>query len=158
MRIRYALTKAEIVRGVFLGLTRSPRLLTIVLLGTFWPGLLYLAMNGAFSRGLTAGDIKVALEITVAVLIFLPLWIFVRGKTAERTLDVSEDGISTRIGSLSGQVPWAKVKTVSDAGSYVLVIGSSGNAFFIPGRAFSVPDQKAEFLAKINAWRSSSNG
>jgi hypothetical protein len=154
MRVRYALTRAEIVRGLFLGLLRSPRLLTIILLASFWPGFLYLFMDGALSRGLSEGDIRVALEITVAVFCFLPLWVFIRGKTAERTLAVTEDGISTRIGSLSGQVPWAKVKTVTDAGAYVLVIGTTGNAFFIPERAFSGPDHKAEFLSEIQTLRS----
>jgi hypothetical protein len=44
----------------------------------------------------------------------MPLWLFIRAKTALRTLTVA-GGISTQIGRLKGDVPWDKVKAVTDA-------------------------------------------
>ena len=81
------------------------------------------------------------------------LWVFIRGKTAERTLSVSELGISTGIGLISAQVPWSKVRVISDAGEYVLIARTNGNAFFIPSRAFTGPSQKVQFIEEADRWR-----
>jgi hypothetical protein len=155
MTIKYALTRAEIVRFFLQGLRKSPRLLAIVLICSLWPGLFSLATEGAFSRPLTASDAKVAFVWTIGAFCFFLLLIFVRGKTAERTLSVSEQGISTEIGSIKGQVPWSKVKVVSDTGRYVLIARTNGNAFFIPRRAFSGPEQQLQFMTEISHWRKS---
>jgi hypothetical protein len=86
--------------------------------------------------------------------LFMPLWLFVRGKTAERTLTVSHKGISTEVGKLKGHVPWNRVKLVTNTGGYVLIAAATGNAFFIPSRAFQTPQQRAQFLQQIEEWRS----
>ncbi len=153
MTIKYALTRAEIVRFFLLALSKSPRLLIVVLIASLWPGLVFLGTIGALSRSLTVTDARVAFECTIGAFCFIVLWIYLRGKTDERTLSVSEPGISTAIGSLTGQVPWKKVRTVSGMGRYVLIVRSNGNAFFIPSRAFSGPDQQAEFIAECSRWR-----
>jgi hypothetical protein len=85
-----------------------------------------------------------------SVFLFL---IFIRGKTEERSLSVSEEGISTEIGTIKGQVRWNKVKVIKDAGQYVLIERTNGNAFSIPNRAFSGPEQKHQFITQISSWR-----
>lgn len=83
---------------------------------------------------------------------FVIAMVFVRGKTEERTLSVSEQGISTQIGSLDAQLPWTRVKEVKDSGTYILIVGRSGNSFFVPSRAFSGTRERAEFLSEIRRW------
>jgi YcxB-like protein len=116
-------------------------------------GLLPLLFNGAFSRGVESHDVIVGFAWMVGAFTFMPLWLFLRGKTSERTLTVSQNGISTQIGSMKGEIPWSKVKLVAEADENVLIVGATGNAFFIPGRAFQSPDQKAQFIEQIMSWR-----
>jgi hypothetical protein len=153
MTIRYALTKAEILRVHIQSLSTSPRFLAMNLIYSCVVGLLLLAMSGAFSRSLTLRDGITALAWSAGAFLFVALWQFVRGKTDARTLTVSDKGISTEIGSLKGQVPWTKVRQVTDAGQYVVIVGAAGNALFIPARAFSGPDQQAQFITQIEDWR-----
>jgi YcxB-like protein len=153
MTIKYKLTRAEIVRSFFRSLGSSPRFLAIILIYSAALGVFALVTRGAFSRSLTTRDAVIALSWTAGALVFMPLWLYIRGKTDERTLTVSPEGISTEIGSLRGQLPWSKVKLVNDTGSHVLIVGATGNAFFIPGRAFQGPDQRAQFLAQMDHWR-----
>jgi hypothetical protein len=89
----------------------------------------------------------------VGAFIFMLLWLFIRAKRALRTLTIAPSGISTQIGRLKGDVPWDKVKAVTDAGSYVVITRANGNSFLIPKRAFAGPDQEAQFLRDIEAWR-----
>ncbi len=149
MTVKYALTRKEIVQFFLQGLGKSPRLLTLVAVSTIFPALIGLEIGGGFNRPLTFVDLRIAGAEMICTFWFLLLWIFLRGKTNERTLSVSELGISTEIGSLRGQVAWSKVSRVSDKGNYVLIVGTSGNAFFIPGRAFSGPAQRAQFITEI---------
>jgi hypothetical protein len=85
---------------------------------------------------------------------FMPLWLFIRGKTNVRTLTTAPEGISTEIGPLKGQTPWNKVKLVPDMGRHVLIVVATGNAYVIPSSAFEGPDQQAQFVAQIDHWRS----
>ncbi len=85
-------------------------------------------------------------------MIFLPIMLFLRGKTSTRSLTVSPEGISTEIGSLKASTPWHKVKVIVGTDRYVLVSRANGNAFFIPSRAFSGPEHQAEFVGKIQDW------
>jgi hypothetical protein len=105
------------------------------------------------SRGITVSDGVAVLEWTLGSFCFLALWLSLRGKTAERMLTVTEEGISTEIGTLKGQVPWEKIKSVEDSGSFVSIVASNGNAFFVPGRAFGSQDYKQQFLSEIRLWR-----
>jgi len=116
-------------------------------------GLFSLAIRGVFSRPLVLGDVIAFLAWMVGAFLFMPLWLFIRGKTSERTLTVSPEGISTDIGSLEGQVPWSKVKLVEKTGRDVLIVGAAGNAFFIPSRVFQGPEQQTQFIAQIDSWR-----
>jgi hypothetical protein len=153
MTIKYALTRVEIVRFFLQGLVKSPRLLVIILVFSLWPGFFSLEMKGAFSRPLTVSDANIAFAWAIGTFCFIVLGIFIRGKTDERTLSVSEQGLSTEIGSLKMQIERSKVKSVADAGSCVLIVRANGNAFTIPSRAFSGPDQQAHFIAECSRWR-----
>lgn len=99
------------------------------------------------------GDVISAVEWTAGAFGLLILWIFVRAKTGERTLTISSWGILTSIGRVRGEVPWAKVKAVRDTGNHILVVGTSGNAFFIPTRAFDGASHRDQFLTEISRVR-----
>jgi hypothetical protein len=116
-------------------------------------GMLSLVPRGAFSRTLTFRDVLAACAWAIGALVFMPLWLFIRGKTEERTLTVSPEGLSTEIGSLKGQIPWREVKLIAEASQHVLITSSVGNTFFIPARAFQGPEQKVQFTKQINNWR-----
>jgi YcxB-like protein len=151
--IKYALTRIEIVRFFLRGVKSSPKFLAMILICLVGLGAFTLAMRSAFSRSLTSRDVVIAVAWPAGALIFMLLWLFIRGKTDERTLTVSPDGISTQIGSLKGQIPWSKVKLVTRTNRHVLIVGATGNAFFIPSRAFQGPDQQAKFVTQIDHWR-----
>jgi hypothetical protein len=153
MTIKYKLTRSEIVRSYFRSLGSSPKFSSMILIYSVAVGLMFLVMSGAFSRSLTARDALTALAVSAGLFLFMPLWLFVRGKTAERTLSISERGISTEIGSLKGEVPWGKVRLVQDTGHHVLIVRGTGNAFLIPRRAFSSPEQLTQFVQEVDGWR-----
>ena len=152
MTLKYALTRAEIAKFFLLGLRRSPKFLVTILVYSLLPGTISV-VNGAFSRPLTSGDFAVFFEWTLFTLCILPAGIYVRGKTDERTLTVADEGITTVIGSLKGKIPWNQVRLISDVGEYVLIARTSGNAFFIPNRAFSGPKMRRQFIDEAERLR-----
>ncbi len=152
MTIEYALTRIEIVQGFLRSLASSPRYLLTVLLYALVMSGVVLVSTGAFSRSLTLKDAISAALAAGGFMIFLPVMLFIRGKTSRRSLTVSSEGMSTEIGLLKGQIPWRKVKVIVGTDRYVLVSRANGNAFFIPSRAFSGPEHQAEFVTKIRGW------
>jgi len=153
MTIKYALTRVEIVRSFFQSLGRSPKFLAMILIYSAALAVFSLATRGVFSRPLALRDVMVALAWMAGAFVFMPLWLFIRGKTDERTLTVSREGISTEIGSHRGHVPWKKVKLVTDTRRHVLIVSATGNAFLIPTRAFQGSEQQAQFMKAIDHWR-----
>ena len=79
-------------------------------------------------------------------------WVFFRAKTSERILTISDQGIYTEIGQIRANYPCPKVKEVKDVQKYVLLVNRSGNAFFIPNRAFEDPEQRSQFLHESSRW------
>ena len=156
MTIEYALTRVEIVRYFLRSAARFPRLMVTLLLYTVIMDCIVLAGIGTFSHGLTVRAAATALALAALFLLLLPVTLFLRGKTSTRSMTVSSDGISTQIGSLQALVPWRKIKTVVAYDQYILIAGVSGNAFSIPGRAFSDPEHRVRFLAEIQQWRNQS--
>ena len=152
MTIKYALTRAEIVRIFFVSLGRSPRIFMLVLLFTILPGVLPMVSAIFAGRALTTRDAFVGIAWTMTMFCFVIGMVFVRGKTEERTLSVSEGGISTQIGTMDAQLPWTKVKEVKDSGTYILIVGNSGNSFFVPSRAFEGKEERTKFLSQIRRW------
>jgi hypothetical protein len=152
MTLTYALTRGEIVRFFLLGLRRSPRLLGTVVIYSAILGLVYPATSGALFRQLSLRNGIAYLAGVIGAFCFMILLIFVRGKTGVRTLNVSEAGITTEIGSLKGSAPWNTIAVVDDVGRYILIARSNGNAFFIPSRAFTGPEEQAHFHAQACGW------
>ena len=152
MTINYALTRSEIVRVFFAGIGRSPRILTIVLVFSLLPGMASIATAFASGRMFITRDALVAIAWTLGMFCFVIALVFMRGKTEERTLSISQQGISTQIGSMDGRVPWNKVKEIKDSGTYILIVGRSGNSFFVPSRAFRAPEERERFLSEIRRW------
>ena len=111
------------------------------------------AAGGVFSRPFTIQGFATILAWAVGGFIFMPVWLFIRAKTALRTLTTAPGGISTQIGRLQGDIPWDKVSAVIDAGLYVVITRANGNSFLIPKRAFAGPEQQAQFLKDIETWR-----
>jgi hypothetical protein len=79
--------------------------------------------------------------------------VFVGGKKKERTLSVSEQGISSQIGSMDAQLSWTKVKEVRDAGTYILIVGRTGNSFFVPSQAFHGVEERDRFMSEVRRWQ-----
>ena len=118
-----------------------------------WPGFILLFSENEFADGLHVRDLLAALIYTAVTFLLLLLWVFLRAKTKERTLSISEQGIHTDIGRIKADYPWTKVKQIKDVGQYLLVVNRAGNAFFIPNRAFTTAQARTEFLELANEWR-----
>ena len=149
LTIQYALTRSEILRSFLRSTLESPKYLATILAYAVGIALFELVLELSSSHSLTARDGIRAAGWGIGSLIVMLLWIFVRGKTAMRTLTVSRDGISTEIGRVKAQIPWSKVRTVTDTSEFVLIARTNGNAFFVPHRAFSDAGQKALFLKSV---------
>jgi hypothetical protein len=128
-----------------------------VLILVIWPGFIWLSAGGAFSRGLSISDVLIALLWASGAFVLLLIWLYVRAKTSVRTLGISAEGIHTEIGRFNVDYPWSKVKQVKEAGSYILIVNWTGNAFFIPERAFENAVHKSGFLSEIAGFRAASN-
>ncbi len=156
MTIEYSLTRTEIVRGYFRGLRTSPKFLSIILLYAAFLAVVILAAWGEFSRPLTisnvVGDAVAFVAIAASFIFLFSVWLFGRAKTSKRSITISPEGISTRIGKLEGETPWRQIKIVSVTDKNVLIARGNGNAYFIPNRAFSSPEEKAEFAEKALNW------
>jgi hypothetical protein len=118
-------------------------------------GIVVLATTGAFSRPLVLHDAYTLLIAGASFMVFLPMLLFIRAKTAKRSLTISPEGISTEIGSIKGNIPWKKVKIISLNHDSILIARTGGNAFFIPARAFSSPGHQTSFFSQATEWAKS---
>jgi hypothetical protein len=149
MTIQYALTRAEVVAGFFRSFRSSPRYLTFLVVCVLALFIVVPQAGEGFSHPFTMHDAGNAVLGTLCTfLLLLPLILFIRAKTAMRSLTISPEGISTEVGSLNGRVAWPKIKIVEEKESFVLIASASGNAFYVPNRAFATAEQKAEFVTK----------
>jgi len=152
MKIEYALTRGEIARGFFLSLRKSPKFRRIVLIYAVGVGLLDLLLRMFLPPVTSLRDVFIACAWSVGAFLFMPVWLFIRAKTAQRILVTSSEGIDTQIGKLRVQVPWQKIAAITDAGRYVLLTRRNGNSLFVPDRAFSTTAQRDEFLGELRRW------
>jgi hypothetical protein len=72
-------------------------------------------------------------------------------KPQTRTLTVDEHGISTTIGTKSGVRKWNEIRSVTDEGAAIVIVGTNKNAFIIPARAFDSDAGRVDFLDSANA-------
>ena len=82
--------------------------------------------------------------IPVALLTLYPQFRF---KPQSRTITVGTSGVTTVVGRKSGKISWKNIRSVTEERGYVVIQGSSGNAFIIPPRAFETPAAQATFVA-----------
>jgi hypothetical protein len=153
MTIHYSLTRFEIVRTFVAVLPQSPGIFIVVFIASAWPGFVFLFSKHKFSNGLSVWDFLAAFVYTSVTFLLLLIWVFLRAKTKERTLTISEHGVHSEIGRIKADYPWTKVKQIKDVGQYLLVVNRIGNAFFIPNRAFTSAQARTEFLELANEWR-----
>lgn len=151
MTIEYTLSGADLVRGFWNSLRCSWRYRAGILLYAAAMGLLFWRARSGWAQPPTVKDVMAASLGIVFFLAFMSLWLFVRAKTARRTLSISPEGISTPIGKLQGQIPWSSVKLIEDNKDFVLISRINGNAFYIPGNAFTGSEHRSSFINEARA-------
>lgn len=153
MTVQYALTRKEILQGLGLTLRQSPAVLVQFVLIALVSGVLALLTRSGFQLGRVSEHVGWGLAWGFGALVFLPVWVFLRGKTSMRTLRVGPDGIDTEIGTLSKHVPWRSIEIFQDIGGYLLIGRKNGNLLFVPKRAFSQEVPCDAFVREIQSYR-----
>jgi hypothetical protein len=151
MTIEYALTRAEIIRGFYESVKASSSYRRAIAINALVVGVV-VTVVGAFSH---PTGVDLAVRFLFGVVCYIPvilIILFLRAKTAIRTLTISEAGINTSIGSLDLKIPWKSVGVVEATDRFVLIGRTNTNAFFIPDRAFHSPDEKLRFFASVKSW------
>lgn len=87
-----------------------------------------------------------AAVVTFGVLVLLPIYPLIRFKPQERTLTITSHGITTTIGSMRGEVPWAQVESVASDIERIYIVGRNQNSFTIPRHAFGSAAEREEFF------------
>jgi hypothetical protein len=152
MTIEYALTRAEVVRSFYESVKASSKYRTTIVIYAVMVGVVVVVASGTLSHPTGATIATKFLCGVVGYALFLPVILFVRAKTSTRSLTISDAGISTKIGSFTGAVPWKAVRVIHAGDSFVLIGRTNGNAFFIPDRAFHSSEEKAQFLSSAKVW------
>ncbi|QDE38287.1 YcxB family protein [Luteibacter pinisoli] len=91
------------------------------------------------------------LPVVVAVFAAVPQIMF---KPWERTLHLTPDGWSTTIGRKSGSMSWKVIRSVATTPDGLLIVGVSGNAMIVPGRAFDGEAHREAIMADVRRWYS----
>jgi Mn2+/Fe2+ NRAMP family transporter len=152
MTIEYALARAEVVRSFYESVKASPKYRMTIAIYALVIGVVVVIASGVLSHPTGTVVATKFLYGVVGYILFLPIVLFVRAKTSTRSLTISEAVISTKIGSLTGEVPWEVVRVIEAGDSFVLIGRTNGNAFFIPDRAFHSPEEKTRFLSSAKKW------
>jgi len=114
---------------------------------TIVAGLAYLFLSYPAPPSLTTLAVPLAIgAIPVLLLILYPQ---LRFKPQTRTVTIGTSGITTVVGRKSGRISWKNIRSVTEDRGYVIVQGSSGNAFIIPPRAFETPEEQVRFVATM---------
>jgi hypothetical protein len=93
--------------------------------------------------------------VMIASFIAFPQIMF---KPEERTLTISEDGITTAIGKKTGSATWKDIAAIQDLPQVMAVLRKNGNAFLIPRRAFNSENEKSNFLTAVRSWQAHKTG
>jgi hypothetical protein len=99
--------------------------------------------------GTASPHLAVPVAIGAIPIILLILYSQLRFKPQRRTVTIGTSGITTVVGRKSGKISWKNIRSVTEERGYVVVQGSSGNAFIIPPRAFETPEGRARFVEAI---------
>lgn len=152
LSVQYALTRSEVLRSFLCSLVASARFRGTIIFYSVVVGGFTLLFRAPLLRSVAVKDALAAVATAACVPVFIAFWVFIRAKTAQRTLTISHDGISTEIGRLKGEIPWNSVAVVQETPQFVLVSGTTGNAFFIPRRAFSGIEHQRGFVTALKDW------
>lgn len=146
MTVRYALSRSEMLTAMWYSAKYSGRLRRRILV---LPAFVAVAsLLGAYvgRHVITTADLMIAAAWAIGALLLMPMLVAARTKGQERILELTPDGVTTRIGSLSGTVPWRAVAFVDDVGPFVVIAGHNMNAFLVPNRAFADDQERAQFI------------
>jgi len=80
MTIQIALTRREIVASFFRSLALSSSYRRRIILLALLPGGMNLLLVGILNRSINLGNLIVAIAITIGFSLFLPIWLFIRGR------------------------------------------------------------------------------
>jgi YcxB-like protein len=108
--------------------------------------LIVLAERHSPTHSLTSADWAIALMWGAVFFFLFPLILRLRTKKDKRTLSIQPDKLSTQVGRLSGDVPWAAVDSLYTTDEHIFLIRKNMNGFAIPRRAFVDEAQRREFI------------
>jgi YcxB-like protein len=97
-------------------------------------------------------DIVRGIAVAVAVIASLILFPQIMFKPEVRTLSFDKNGLRTKIGKQSGNVPWQEIESITDSESTIVISRKNLNAFLVPQRAFQSDQERASVLSAIRAW------
>jgi hypothetical protein len=146
MLVEYALKRGEVFKGYFRAFNCLPSFRNRMLTMAVTIGIMTIPFSYASKHKVEIVDAAFAILWAIGFLIFMALWLWIRTKTEIRHLRIDEFGLSTTIGKLTGEIPWAKVSLVSDLGNFIFIGGKNMNFFLIPNRAFSEDQDRAQLL------------
>jgi len=152
MVIRYTSTRSDVWRAYWQTWRHSPKLNVLRLFIFGWAFFVAWSQLTAFSMG-PFWRLFSALALALTAMLLMAVYPLLRFKSDERALTISTSGIATRIGNLSGDVPWSKVARIVPTDECIYIQGRSGNSFAIPRRAFSTEKDREEFVRLATQWR-----
>jgi hypothetical protein len=148
MTLRYALSRGEVASGYFYSWKYSSSFRAQMLRMAAIVGIASVVVSYLGSKPLTPADFLRGAALAAGLLAFMPVWLALRAKTQERTLELTTEGIATQIGARRATLPWSTVSAVSDARAFVIIGRKNMNAFFIPRRAFADDGAKRHFIER----------
>lgn len=87
----------------------------------------------ASESGISAPNSAVlALARGLLSILWLPIYPLLMFKPQIRTLEMNQNGISTAIGERCTQRSWDDIRSVSEEGSDIIIVGHNVNAFIAP--------------------------
>src|SRR5262252_9137462 len=146
--LRYRSTRAE-VWGWYWRLWRS-RLWRIHAIAAIAFG--FLISRLLYGLNNPSGWIAASMIVFVTAVALSVLYSQLAFKSAERTLTVDAEGWSTQIGAKTGTRKWSETCPVYEKAGAIVFANKSGNALLIPGRAFSSPGEREQFLLHVKGW------
>jgi hypothetical protein len=157
LSVEYALTRGELIRSYLRSLAESAKFRRTIVLYSIGFGVFNLLLNAILARSIAPRDVIGAVACAVGLFVFFPVLIVIFAKTARRTLAISPEGVSTEIGRRAGKIPWNKISNLTETPAFVLIARTSGNAFFVPDRAFSGAEHRQHFVTEIRRWMSANS-
>jgi hypothetical protein len=94
---------------------------------------------------LTPTSILLALACGFLSILWMPLVPLLMFKPEVRTLEVNQEGISSKIGKRSGKRSWREILSITEDSGCIIFQVRNGNAFIVPPRAFDTIEDRQRF-------------